>query len=156
MERLKFLSVILGEPDFRYVDDAAKRFLGMIDHMEKIQMTHGDLHLSQILYYEDCYKFIDFEGEPDHDSPPFFPRERDVASLIRSFDYMIRDLPRNDREMGVRWSNQIAEKIMDGYGVQREQIYPWLLERAIYEICYEAKNRPANVKIPLRGLKELL
>jgi len=154
--QLEFLSGILEKSDIRYVERAVESFLEMTDNVKKLQMTHGDLHLGQILYSKKGYIFIDFEGEPDHDSPPFFPPERDVASVIRSLDYLISALPRIDHDRGVRWSKRIADGIMDGYGVVREKIYPWLIERAIYEICYEAKNRREMMKIPLRGLKELL
>ena len=154
--RLKFLAGFLGKPDLRSVEDAVKNFLHLTEKTGKLQMTHGDLHLGQILYSKNGYKFIDFEGEPDHDSPPVFPRERDVASVIRSLDYVIKTLPGCDHDLGQQWSERIADEIMDGYGIVNEKVYPWLIERAIYEICYEAKNRPENMKIPLQGLKELM
>jgi maltose alpha-D-glucosyltransferase/alpha-amylase len=127
---------------------------------------------------------IDFEGEP---AKPLKARRakasplRDVAGILRSFDYAAAASVNNRQAT----SPKLDEKQLDLLGqftaaageafrnayhaVLAEAPHPWLeteseerllrmflIEKAAYEICYEAANRPAWIAFPLRGLTKLL
>jgi maltose alpha-D-glucosyltransferase/alpha-amylase len=144
---------------------------------------HGDFHLGQTLVVQGDVCIIDFEGEP---AKPLEQRRakssplRDVAGLLRSFDYAAaavhveqdgRQGERNDRlvELLAHFRESASEAFVAAYRdahatVPRRWIPPasdqalldlFLLEKAAYEICYEAANRPAWLHIPMRGLGEL-
>jgi trehalose synthase-fused probable maltokinase len=120
--------------------------------------VHGDLHLGQILATPpptDDFILIDFEGEP---ARPIDERKAkrspmaDVAGMLRSFDYAAATAkaPR-------AWYRGAADAFLRGYGeVPRDVLSFYLLEKCIYEIAYEANNRPDWIGIPLEGLKELV
>jgi maltose alpha-D-glucosyltransferase/alpha-amylase len=145
---------------------------------------HGDYHLGQVLVAQNDFFILDFEGEPARPlaerrakSSPL----KDVAGMLRSFDYAawaaVADLIEIHpgsievvRALAETWRQASAAAFLAGY---RETIagcpsYPedaaeadrllnlFLLEKALYEICYEAANRPLWVRIPLKGVSSLL
>jgi maltose alpha-D-glucosyltransferase / alpha-amylase len=133
---------------------------------------HGDYHLGQVLEREDeTFVIIDFEGEPSR--PLAHRREkrsplRDVAGMLRSFDYArtaalrsgdASDPARTDR--ATTWYEAAREAFLDAYlptarrhaGLIPSHFEPPLsaleLEKAAYEVMYELNNRPAWLPIPL-------
>jgi maltose alpha-D-glucosyltransferase / alpha-amylase len=142
---------------------------------------HGDFHLGQILVAGDDAILIDFEGEP---SKPLAERRgkgsplRDVAGLLRSFDYAAATIAREPAPAGLPTVDRRDELLghfvtvasasfLEGYRkAQAAAEHKWvpsirsakglielfLIEKAAYEIGYEAGNRPAWIGIPLRGL----
>jgi len=137
--------------------------------------VHGDLHLGQVLVAGSEVKFIDFEGEP---AKPLAARRakasplRDVAGMIRSFDYAAataavaaRDIAEGTEVRGgevVAAFRQLAtERFLRGYTevageAPGDLLHLFLIEKAAYEITYEAANRPAWIGVPMRGLAEIL
>jgi maltose alpha-D-glucosyltransferase/alpha-amylase len=141
--------------------------------------THGDFHLGQVLVSSGDAYIIDFEGEP---ARPLEERRakssplRDVAGLLRSFDYAVAAASsraegpaQNDPGKAAvldRFAANASEAFLTAYrAVHAESPQQWvtaenesalvdffLLEKAAYEICYEAANRPAWIGIPLHGL----
>ena len=145
---------------------------------------HGDYHLGQVLVTQNDFYILDFEGEPQRSlverriklSPL-----KDLAGMVRSFDYaawatvlrlMDYDPAGPEIVIGLAeaWREAAIEAFMRGY---KERIgdcpsYPaepddaerlfdlFLLEKALYEICYEAANRPTWLRIPLRGVLGLM
>ncbi|RVG00677.1 maltose alpha-D-glucosyltransferase [Sinorhizobium meliloti] len=145
--------------------------------------NHGDFHLGQILVADGDIYIIDFEGEPARGLAERRSKTnplRDVAGFIRSLSYLAASANRDwetatedddgKRRLLVQQFTQQAEKsFRDAYfdGVAgssalampqetREKILDlFLLEKAAYEIAYEARNRPSWVPIPLAGLSSI-
>jgi maltose alpha-D-glucosyltransferase/alpha-amylase len=148
--------------------------------------VHGDYHLGQVLFTGRDFLIIDFEGEPGRtisERRIKRPALRDVAGMLRSFDYAAqvaldtrrqRGLvsgPDDDRlEEWVRWWRAAAgAAFMVGYFAvpevralvpdARDEVTALLdafvLEKALYELNYELDNRPAWVRLPLGTLVEL-
>ena len=130
----------------------------------RLQRIHGDFHLGQaLLVPERGWVLVDFEGEPlrpmDERDRPDVPL-RDVAGMLRSFDYAAGSTPGVSSE----WSASAREAFLDGYvatsGADLEAFLPLLnafeLDKAVYEAVYEARNRPGWLAIPLRGIDQLV
>ena len=140
---------------------------------------HGDFHLGQILVSQSDAYLIDFEGEPLRSLQQRRSKTtplRDVAGFLRSLDYAPAsfELPENNaspqavRERRERLLTQFRRELATAFlraywhsvkGTQRLGLGPakepllnlMMLEKAAYEIRYEAANRPNWLAIPLRG-----
>ncbi|MFN3389441.1 MAG: hypothetical protein ACK40O_10970, partial [Allosphingosinicella sp.] len=135
---------------------------------------HGDLHLGQVLVAGSDVVIIDFEGEP---SKPLEERRakdlplRDVAGIIRSFDYSTavarRTMPAVAETVHARAEHAFHEfcecavtGFLDGYTeVSGRDPGPlldlFLLEKAAYELRYEAASRPDWLSVPLAGFARI-
>jgi maltose alpha-D-glucosyltransferase / alpha-amylase len=151
---------------------------------------HGDLHLGQMLRREDGHPggpdewvILDYEGEP---ARPIEERRgkvsplRDVAGMLRSFDYALRvalrehdqDTPSGRaslEEWGDAWVREIRRLFLEGYreGAGKASFLPrdeealeralaaFELDKAIYELGYELNNRPDWIWVPLVGIRNI-
>jgi maltose alpha-D-glucosyltransferase/alpha-amylase len=141
--------------------------------------VHGDYHLGQVLYTGHDFVIIDFEGEPTRS---LYERRlkrlalRDVAGMLRSFDYASQAALRSDqidpaalpglRTWGRFWVQCVSAAFLRSYlataGTESFvpqaaddldlQLNTMLLEKALYELRYELNMRPDWVRIPLRGI----
>jgi maltokinase len=134
-----------------------------------LQRIHGDLHLGQVLYSaERGWQFIDFEGEPLR---PLAERGlpdatlRDVAGMLRSFDYVAGSLARREPPIdAVAWARRSRRAYLDGYSSVAGSVVTdfghlldaFELDKAVYEVTYESRHRPAWLPIPLAAVDRLL
>jgi maltose alpha-D-glucosyltransferase/alpha-amylase len=147
---------------------------------------HGDYHLGQVLWTGRDFIIIDFEGEP---ARPLGERRikrsplRDVAGMLRSFDYVSRtamrspwveDLSPESRaslgDWASAWTHWVSATFLGHYfeiagdapllpetlDERRRMLHAHLLDKALYEVNYELDHRPDWLDVPVRGLLDLL
>ncbi len=144
----------------------------------EVQRIHGDLHLGQTLRTSKGWKLVDFEGEP---AKPLAERRlpdspwRDVAGMLRSFDYAalsaVKDLDFTEEaqaQLSYRaheWMERNRTAFVEGYvehriarggsaltPEERSLIDAYEADKAVYEVVYEARNRPHWLDIPLQAI----
>jgi maltose alpha-D-glucosyltransferase / alpha-amylase len=147
---------------------------------------HGDYHLGQVLWTGKDFVIIDFEGEPARPLSARRlkrPALVDVAGMIRSFHYasrvaggrLARDLTLSGERAEIDplltlWYRAISGAFLRSYldvaadapflPQNRSELTALLdfllLEKAIYELGYEADNRPDWIDVPAQGLVDML
>ncbi|MFI7146320.1 aminoglycoside phosphotransferase [Nonomuraea sp. NPDC050022] len=135
-----------------------------------VQRVHGDYHLGQVMRIATGWVVLDFEGEPGQ---PLAERRalssplRDVAGMLRSFDYAARHLladhsqPESLEERAAEWADRNRTAFLEGYTEGGGVITPadaallraFELSKAVYEVVYEARNRPSWIGIPLAAFR---
>jgi maltokinase len=141
----------------------------------RVQQIHGDLHLGQTLRTVRGWKIVDFEGEP---AKPLAERLlpdspwRDVAGMLRSFDYAPRVVERtwgdqhdpgaDQRTYRAReWSERNRAAFLNAYAGrdlapdEHTLLAAYVADKAVYETVYETRNRPAWVTIPLEAVARI-
>ncbi len=145
-----------------------------IDSAPPLQQIHGDFHLGQVLRSPGRgWVLLDFEGEPLR---PLAERMRpdlalrDVAGMLRSFDYAaghacIGATPGEPRLVSAAsWVQDCREAFLNGYTevagrdprADAVLLAALELDKAFYEVVYEARNRPDWVEIPLSAVRRLV
>jgi maltose alpha-D-glucosyltransferase/alpha-amylase len=147
--------------------------------------VHGDLHLGQVLVIKGDAYLIDFEGEPArplHERRGKHSPYKDVSGVLRSFDYAAAmainvhnvdntaDAHAARQRVADRYLNEAKQAFVDAYRLAAASLaHAWQdpegedaalalfgLEKAAYEVAYEAENRPTWLPVPLHGLYGLL
>ena len=147
---------------------------------------HGDYHLGQVLFTGKDFIIIDFEGEPSRRISERRLKRcplRDVAGMVRSFDYVGQSVLYNQLSAIVQkekmpelqqwaqfWSLWTSVGFVRAYlqTLGETALIPqspneaqtlldvFLLDKAVYEMGYELNNRPSWVRIPLQGILRTL
>lgn len=141
-----------------------------------VQRIHGDLHLGQTMRTVGGWKLVDFEGEP---AKPLAERLlpdspwRDVAGMLRSFDYaphaIARSLEEDDpdvasqrRHRAEEWAARNKDAFLTAYAgaeglspAEGALVAAYVADKAVYECVYEARNRPNWLPIPLTAIARI-
>jgi len=143
---------------------------------------HNDYHLAKVLVAENDVFIVDFEGEPDQpveERRQKAPPSRDIATMLRSFDYAVRTAVDRQRQrgasqleeieaLGLNWRSHAERRFLRAYGMARDdslsgshlaggELLPlFLADKLFQEIVYEGTNRPVMLSIPLRAALELV
>ncbi len=168
----------------RHAIDAIFEDLDQISDPFVKTRVHGDFHLGQVVVARNDFYMLDFEGEParslDERRAKTCPA-KDVAGMLRSIDYAAHmatlKMAENTaldlsyvRAIVEDWRERSMRAFMEGYQEASADIASlpkeiddtnrlltfFVLEKALYEICYEAANRPDWLAIPLTGVLRLL
>ena len=148
----------------------------------EVQQIHGDLHLGQTLRTASGWKIVDFEGEP---AKPLAERQlpdspwRDVAGMLRSFDYAPRVVERAMTEgerheassldtsalefsrRADQWAERNKNHFLTAYAggrltpEQQTLLDAYVADKAVYETVYETRNRPTWLDVPLQAVARI-
>jgi maltokinase len=157
-----------------YADKVGNAYSDLAKLIEPVpaQRVHGDYHLGQVMRTQTGWVVLDFEGEP---ASPLAQRRarstplRDVAGMLRSFDYAARHqlLTHPDAAIlapkAADWVRRNSDAFCAGYAAaggldpagNSVLLRAMLLDKAVYEVIYEARHRPTWVPIPLESIAEL-
>jgi maltokinase len=178
-ERLEF--AVAAAPQLEpFAAEIATRY-AEVAHSESpltAQRVHGDLHLGQTLRTDSGWKILDFEGEP---ARPVGERValqtplKDVAGMLRSFDYASRQLLTTGdaaaagarpgaEDRAAAWAVHNQRAYCEGYAdvvgadalADTIPLTAFVLDKAVYEVVYETRNRPDWVDVPLGAIRRLL
>jgi maltokinase len=166
---------VTAAPDLRPLEAALRKVYDQVTeqaHPPRLQRVHGDYHLGQVLRVDSGWVLFDFEGEPARpvtERTTLVPPLVDVAGMLRSFDYAARSLllDRSDEPAIIYRAQEWADRNRDafctgyaaasGYDPRSDGVLlrAYELDKAVYEVVYEARHRPAWLAIPLGSIERL-
>ncbi|MBW8730325.1 MAG: aminoglycoside phosphotransferase [Terrabacter sp.] len=168
--RQRYAAAVALVPDLASRSTAVERVVASVRdvHWPSLQRIHGDYHLGQVLDVpERGWVALDFEGEPLR---PLAERvlpdltARDFAGMLRSFDYAAGSVALAESPVdATAWAAACRAAFLDGYAsvagapdADAQALTRALeLDKALYEVVYEARNRPSWLPIPLGAVERL-
>lgn len=165
------------------VEERVERLLTVESSGSKTRI-HGDYHLGQVLLAARRWMILDFEGEPARSLEERRMKHspvKDVAGMLRSFSYAAyaslyaRSEPGADEweqlePWAIAWEILARDRFLAAYlsrshegeflPQDRDEIAALLdyfeIDKALYELAYEMGHRPDWVRIPLKGIANVL
>lgn len=166
-------------------DQVVDQLLATVEELPalpNLQRIHADYHLGQVLHSPSRgWTVLDFEGEPLRPAAERSVPDvalRDVVGMLRSIDYaaavaiigssgagpedLVENAGRKARAMA--WAQSAADAFLRGYeketGTHINRADPlyialWL-DKALYEVVYEIRNRPAWIEVPATAARQVL
>jgi len=148
-------------PDLDHLRAPLREILDLTGTSVDVQRVHGDFHLGQALISPAGWTIIDFEGEPLKSPAERAAPDavwRDVAGLLRSLDYARHAHPAPDGAAARRRYTAARAAFLDGYLADAElplaMLTAYEVDKAIYELVYETRNRPSWAHIPRHAIEE--
>ncbi|WP_146364304.1 1,4-alpha-glucan branching protein GlgB [Arthrobacter yangruifuii] len=166
-------------------DGAVEHLLEQVNSLSalpNLQRIHADYHLGQVLRVPNRgWIVLDFEGEPlrpaAERSVPDAPL-RDVVGMLRSIDYAAGvamvdgadaegesdEAVQQRAESAQQWAAAASDAFLRGYeketGTTINRSDPlflalWL-DKALYEVVYEIRNRPRWISVPAKAVRSIL
>jgi maltokinase len=144
-----------------YADGVLAGFAALGSAQLDVQRVHGDFHLGQTLRTPGGWKIIDFEGEPAKTLAERLAPDsvwRDIAGMLRSFDYAGASAP---GPAAAGWVADCRAAFLDAYAggeldpADAAVLRAYELDKAVYEVVYEVRNRPDWIHIPLGAVTAL-
>ncbi len=160
---------LASAPDLEPYRDRIEAVFSSAEQSENwpaLQRIHGDYHLGQVLDVPDrSWVILDFEGEPlrplaERTAPDL--ALRDVAGMLRSFDYVGGHISRegSDPKSAQVWVDKAQAAFLDGYGElpkgTDELLRALELDKALYEVSYEGAHRPDWISVPTAAVHTIL
>ncbi|HEY7159641.1 MAG TPA: phosphotransferase, partial [Acidobacteriota bacterium] len=168
---------------FQKVLNQLQQIAACTPNISKIRI-HGDYHLGQLLWVENDFFIIDFEGEPARSIEERRMKQsplKDVAGMIRSFSYaahaaldsFVKNRPEDSDSFAPwasLWEKWVSATFLKGYldlvrtagfiptdpNEFKTLLSAFILDKAFYELNYELNHRPDWVRIPISGIEMLL
>ncbi|PRY62863.1 putative trehalose synthase [Knoellia remsis] len=167
--RARYAAAAAEAPALHQHEDAVMALLdaSLDANWPALQRIHGDYHLGQVLRSpERGWILLDFEGEPLR---PLSERTepdqwlRDIAGMLRSFDYAGGAVEHAGSGSARDWVTAAQQAFLDGYTATKGDdprdhgtlLDAFELDKAMYEVVYEVRNRPSWVDIPLAAVERL-
>ncbi|MEO8555804.1 MAG: phosphotransferase [Actinomycetota bacterium] len=168
--RARHASAVSEVPALAAYDSMVRASIALVSSATwpALQRIHGDFHLGQVLYVPHRgWVLVDFEGEPLR---PLAERTqpdlalRDVAGMLRSFDYAAGSWEQtHPGGSAAEWADRARTAFLEGYATESghdpredaELLKALELDKALYEVVYEARNRPTWLTIPITAIARL-
>ncbi|MFI7697533.1 hypothetical protein [Nonomuraea sp. NPDC049480] len=129
---------------------------------------HGDLHVGQILKWQDGYAVIDFDGNPTvADADPHQPAARDVAQLTTSLEHVAQVAIKRRAtppDRAAAWAAEARATMLAAYRARlaarnrpdlldENLIRPFEVEQECRELIYAARHLPRWRYAPMGVLR---